>query len=243
MRRALQTIDTTPVGADALRKLTLFGRMPAELLKNVATQLITIRLDRLGTLQLEKPRAGYIYILVSGVLVLSARRNSFGSTFREIITTGEVFNLNSLVSNQTNRFQCKALTDSVIAKLRAKTFSELVVGVQLEKLRQVLELSIGRWWLGAPSWFSTTTELAARGRLSAMLVELSRKFGVRDSRGTIITLSLTRHALGELIGVSRQKVTMEIEMLAKAGKLVKEGKRLVVTKTLEKEWPLLTALD
>ncbi len=235
-------MKTTPVSADALRRLMLFGRLPAEILSDVAAQITTIRLARLRTLQLEKSHGGYVYVLVSGVAALNARHNSFGPMFRGIITAGEVFNLGALLPDQAS-LQCTALTDCVIAKLRPKTFSELVVGVPLEKFRLILELSIGRWWMGPPSWFSTTTKYAARGRLGAMLVELSRKFGVKDSRGTIITLTLTRHDLGQLIGVSRQKVTMEIGMLAKAGKLVKQGKRLVVTKILEKEWPQPTALD
>lgn len=145
-------MKTTPVSADALRRLMLFGRLPAEILSDVAAQITTIRLERLRTLQLEKSRGGYVYVLVSGVAALNARHNSFGPMFRGIITAGEVFNLGALLPEQAS-LQCKALTDCVIARLRPKTFSELVVGVPLEKFRLILESALGDGGWGLPPGF------------------------------------------------------------------------------------------
>jgi CRP/FNR family transcriptional regulator, cyclic AMP receptor protein len=212
---------TTPVPEHTLRKLQIFAALPSDKFSELADQVKGIRIERLKTLDLESLPGNYIYILVSGVVEVSAYAGGLGAMFLEIVAAGEVFNLTSLLPDKANPIQCRALTDCLIARVPAQTFCDLVLAVPIDKFRMILELSIGRWWTGRPSWYSTATQLAVNGRLSAVLVELSRRFGVKDSRGTIITLALTRHKLGQLIGASRQKISLEIEALARSGKVVK----------------------
>ena len=67
-----------------------------------------------------------------------------------------------------------------------------------------------------------------------MLLESSRQFGVADSRGMIINLRLRGDDLAELIGASRQSVSLEIEDLRR-GKVIRAGRRLLVTRSTQSE--------
>lgn len=68
-----------------------------------------------------------------------------------------------------------------------------------------------------------------------MLSELSRQFGVADSRGMIINLRLRGDDLAELIGASRQTISLEIEDLVRRGKVIRDGRRLLVTRSTQSE--------
>jgi len=65
-------------------------------------------------------------------------------------------------------------------------------------------------------------------RLAFALLELARKFGVQDARGTIVILQLTHEDLANLVGASRQKVTEHLKDLERQEAILRDGRRLIV---------------
>jgi len=51
-----------------------------------------------------------------------------------------------------------------------------------------------------------------------------------DARGTIINLPLSRDGLAELIGASRQTVSLEIKDLVRRGRVIRDGRRLLAAR-------------
>lgn len=68
---------------------------------------------------------------------------------------------------------------------------------------------------------------AAR-RLADVLIHLAKRFGVRDSRGTIINLKLTHRELAGLIGATRETVSVTVADFRKRELIHVEGKRFVL---------------
>ena len=68
------------------------------------------------------------------------------------------------------------------------------------------------------------------------LLELAEKFGVRDSRGTLLTIKLTHADLAELVGASRQRTTEQLNDFERESVIARDGRRLIIVP--EKLWQL-----
>jgi CRP-like cAMP-binding protein len=99
----------------------------------------------------------------------------------------------------------------------------------------VLDVTVGRWW-GMLVRYANFVGLGLRERLAGALLELAEKFGVRDSRGTLLTIKLTHADLAELVGASRQRTTEQLNDFEREGVIAREGRRLIIVP--EKLWQL-----
>ena len=70
--------------------------------------------------------------------------------------------------------------------------------------------------------------LSYRGRLEVILKELAARFGVRESRGSIIIPELGHSDLAEMIGSSRPMVTRLISAMIQEGEIARQGKRYIL---------------
>ena len=69
---------------------------------------------------------------------------------------------------------------------------------------------------------------SAHSRLASLFLELSKTFGVRDSRGVIINLKLTHKEIASLIGATRETVSFAMIDLRKDQLIESEGKRVIL---------------
>lgn len=224
IRRAEETI----IGA--FEKLKIFERLSVNELQRLYEQTKVLRIKRTGSIVVEGEPTQRLYLLLSGIVKVSIVNEEARLVLQGVIVAGEIFGLHSLAQQPAHSFRCNAFTDCVIAQIPTRTFCQIVLPREpFDSFKAVIEMSLGRWWWGLPVWYSRMTRLSVHDRVIAMLEELSRKFGVRDSRGIIINLALGRDALADLIGASRQTVSLEIEKLVRHGRLIRDGRRLLLT--------------
>jgi CRP-like cAMP-binding protein len=222
-------------GLSVLRKLKIFQDLSTNELQNLSARMKLLRIKRSQSIIVEGLPAKDLYVLLSGVVKVSAMNGEPGPVLMGVIVAGEVFGLHSLLNEPVHTFQCDAFTDCVVGRIRAGAFSEIVTRVSFDSFRSIIEMSLGRWWWGLPVWYSRMTRLSVHDRVITVLLELANKFGVVDSRGTIINLRLSRDDLAEMIGASRQTVSLEVEDLVRTGRLIRDGRRLLVTKSAQRE--------
>lgn len=65
-------------------------------------------------------------------------------------------------------------------------------------------------------------------RLYRVLCNVAKEHGFQDQRGVVIQFSLTHEDLGFLTGAHRVSITRAINALKQAGKIILEGKRLIL---------------
>jgi CRP-like cAMP-binding protein len=71
-------------------------------------------------------------------------------------------------------------------------------------------------------------------RVAVALLELALEFGVQDTRGVLILLTLTQRQLADLVGASRAKVGQVLLDLERRKVVVREGRQLaVIPRSLE----------
>lgn len=65
-------------------------------------------------------------------------------------------------------------------------------------------------------------------RLASIFLDLGGRFGVKDSRGTIVNIRLTHREMAGLIGATRETVSFAVTDLRRQGFIETDGKRVVL---------------
>jgi CRP/FNR family cyclic AMP-dependent transcriptional regulator len=194
----------------------------------------TIKVKRDHQIFMEGESSSRVFILLSGVAKLSYV-NRDQRVLVGLVGPGEVFGLSSLLPQTTRPFRCEAFSDCIVAVVMPDFFVATVLGVPLERLSVVLDATVGRWW-GMVVRYANFVGLGLRERLAGALLDLAAKFGVRDSRGTLLTVKLTHADLAELVGASRQRTTEQLNDFERERVIIREGRRLIIVP--ERLWQL-----
>jgi hypothetical protein len=76
--------------------------------------------------------------------------------------------------------------------------------------------------------YASLMTLSYRERLEAMLTEVAARFGVKETRGTLLTLELGHDDWAEMIGSSRPMVSRLIAEMVQSRVLAREGKHYIL---------------
>jgi CRP/FNR family transcriptional regulator len=200
----------------------------------LASHAAALKVRRDDAIFMEGEASSRVYILISGVAKL-CYVNRDQRVLVGFVGPGEVFGLSSLLPQTTRPFRCEAYSDCSVAVVKPEVFVDTVLGVPLESLSLILDATVGRWW-GMVVRYANFVGLGLRARLAGALLELAEKFGVRDSRGTLLTIKLTHADLAELVGASRQRTTEQLNDFEREHVLIRDGRRLIIVP--EKLWQL-----
>jgi hypothetical protein len=89
--------------------------------------------------------------------------------------------------------------------------------------------------------YASLMTLSYRERLEAMLSEVAARFGVKETRGALLTLELGHDDWAEMIGSSRPMVSRLIAEMVQNRVLAREGKHYILLADGESEKPGLAA--
>ncbi len=164
--------------------------------------------------------------MVSGVAKLSIQ-NRNERVLVGLVGPGEIFGVSSLLPHSTRPFRCDAFTDCTVGIVKPEVFVDVALGVPLNQLSRVLDITVGRWW-SLLIRYANFVGLGLRERLAGALLEVGAKFGVNDARGLLLTLKLTHEDLADLVGASRQRTTVQLKEFERERSLIRDGRRIII---------------
>ncbi len=212
----------------SLRKLKSLSWLAPDKLQRLCDALAVRKIKKRDVIFFEKEVSNQMYILLSGVAKLtSLGKEEEDRVLVALLAAGEVFGLSSLLAEMQRPFRCDAFTDCRVGVISPEVFVDIVLGIPFADFRQTMEITAGRWW-SMVLRYAAFVGSGLRERLAAALLELASKFGVKDARGTILSLPLTHEDLADLVGASRQKITAHLNELERQQVIVREGRRLIV---------------
>ena len=219
-------MSAEPSRQKLLRRLQTLAWLSQEQLDRLAAATIMRRVNRHETIFFEGEDASSVYLLLSGVAKLTFLSAS-DRILVSLVGPGEIFGVSSLLPVAKRPFRCDAFSDCLVGVTSPQAFVDVTLGVRLEDLSRVLDVTVGRWW-GMLLRYTTFLGLALRERLAGALLELGTKFGAEDARGRLLTLKLTHSDLAELVGASRQRITEQLSEFERTGVIIRDGRRLII---------------
>jgi CRP/FNR family cyclic AMP-dependent transcriptional regulator len=210
-----------------LRRLKVLPWASDEQLEKLVSQMTLRHVDRHVRLFSEGGPSDTLYLLISGVVKLLLPSAEGEEVLVSLICPGEFFGITSLMSGMSRGFQCEAFSDCWIAGVRPETFVTTLLGIPFANFSGFMSSTVTRW-AGLLYRYTRFQGLGLRQRLAMALLELAEKFGVQDTRGTMLILQVTHEDLADLVGASRQKVTEHMKELERQQVLVRDGRKLIV---------------
>ena len=222
------------VDPKSINRLKSLAWMRPDQVARLAAHASLLKVRRNQPIFMEGEASSRVYLLLSGVAKLCFV-NRDQRVLVGFVGPGEVFGLSALLAQTTRPFRCEAYSDCLVAVVKPEVFVDTVLGIPFEQLRMVLDATVGRWW-GMLVRYANFVGLGLRERLAGALLELAAKFGVRDSRGTLLTIKLTHADLAELVGASRQRTTEQLNDFERENVIIRDGRRLILVP--ERLWEL-----
>jgi len=174
--------------------------------------------------------ADVVFAVLTGLVKVHSSRPGSDPVLVELAGPGDLVGYADFADADGERsqlFQATALTNCCVALFTRHQISEVLKGLEPEALLRMAE-AINSMWSSVVYRYATFLGMSLRKRLELVLEELAERFGVPDSRGTLLLPELAQEELAEMIGSSRPMVSKLLTEMTERGLLIRDGRRHIL---------------
>jgi CRP/FNR family transcriptional regulator, cyclic AMP receptor protein len=205
-----------------LRQLARLAWLPEDRLKALAAVSKVERVKARATVNIGREIVRFV---LRGAVRIQYTTSTGHRTVISIAGPGEM--LSKLFFKEAPHVRADAVTDCTLLTLPRGPFLEAIIGTSNDTLDKGINVVFGEALaLLARYWQTLGDRLVIR--LAMVLMDLARKFGVADARGTMINLKLSQNDLAGLVGCSRQQVHALLDTLVRQDLVSRQGRQLIV---------------
>jgi CRP/FNR family cyclic AMP-dependent transcriptional regulator len=223
----------TQVSAQAqerlLAKLSSMG-LPRPAATALLERHMVVRYPRGAELFSMGSPADVVFAVLTGLVKVHSSRSGSDPVLIELAGPGDLVGYADFADTDGGRsqlFEATALTNCCVALFTRHQVSEVLKGLEPEALLRIAE-AINSMWSSVAYRYATFLGMSLRKRLEVVLGELAERFGVPDSRGTMLLPELAQEELAEMIGSSRPMVSKLLTEMTERGFLIREGRRHIL---------------
>ena len=174
--------------------------------------------------------ADVVFAVLTGLVKVHSKQAGSDPVLIELAGPGDLLGYADFADADGSRsqlFEATALTNTSIALFTRHQVSEVLKGLEADALLKMAE-AINSMWSSVVYRYATFLGMSLRKRLEVVLGELAERFGVPDSRGTLLLPELAQEELAEMIGSSRPMVSKLLTEMTEHGMLIREGRRHIL---------------
>ncbi len=221
-----------------LKNIPFFEFLHNKELSELKKYLIEKHFSKDRVILLEEDTPNYMYFIYSGRIKAVQYSEQGKEQILAIHKEGEFFGEMSLLDKKTSPATVIAMEDSFVGLISKKDFEKYLL--HNEKVqRHIISLLCSRLreaWLR----IKVLSFADAEHRVRAVLKLLGEQNGIKDQRGTIITLKLTHKDIAGYASVSRETVTRFLDSFLKKGEIeILEKKSILLKPTFTEKMLML----
>ncbi len=201
-----------------LEPLSLFSR---DALRELASGLHMENFKPRKVVIPEGELATNVHILLKGIAKITYRDRRDERVTVALLAPGPIPELHPLAVSRWH-FRCEAHSDCKVGSVRWERFDSIMRTEPKSALRSFRESNLMSW----SRFFAG--DLDVRERLACTLLELCSKFGIEESRGTLLSVTLSHKDLSDLVGASRPRVTEHLAQFVREHLIVRQNRQLIV---------------
>src|SRR5271169_1683617 len=174
--------------------------------------------------------ADVVFAVLTGLVKVHSSRAGSDPVLVELAGPGDLVGYADFADASGGRsqlFAATALSNCTIALFTRHQIAEVLKSLEVESLLRITE-AINSMWSSVVYRYATFLGMSLRKRLEIVLGELAERFGVPDSRGTLLLPELAQEELAEMIGSSRPMVSKLLTEMTERGVLIREGRRHIL---------------
>jgi CRP/FNR family transcriptional regulator, cyclic AMP receptor protein len=227
----------------ALRRFRSFSWLAQDKLEELASGVTLLRFKRQQLIfPNERLPMTDIYIVMSGAMRAGLVNRRGRRVTIEIEEPGHVVGGFPLDPIPDPGYFIEALSGTVLGRVSRAHFLKVTQPGNPENFGHVMESMVRGLWQAFDRYANFAGE-RMQVRLIEELLELGAKFAVRDARGVILNVRVTRKDLGDVIGASRQLVSVLLNDLEAQGAIERERHRLILRESKLQELLMRTSRD
>ncbi len=174
--------------------------------------------------------ADVVFAVLTGLVKVHSSRAGSDPVLVELAGPGDLVGYADFADaggGRSQLFAATALSNCTIALFTRHQIAEVLKSLEVESLLRITE-AINSMWSSVVYRYATFLGMSLRKRLEIVLDELAERFGVPDSRGTLLLPELAQEELAEMIGSSRPMVSKLLTEMTERGMLIREGRRHIL---------------
>lgn len=206
---------------DLLNRLQPLSFLSPDALLELASCLNSGNFRRREVILSEEELAAGVHILLRGVAKITCLSQAGQRVTIALLAPGPIPQFVSLPVRRRD-FRCEAQGECRVGSLSWDQFDVITRGVPQAALRNFYENNLMPWY----RFFSEGFDL--HERLLVTLLQLCSTFGVRESRGTLLRVTISQKDLAGLVGASRPRVTEQLAELVREHLLIRQGRQMIV---------------
>jgi CRP/FNR family transcriptional regulator, cyclic AMP receptor protein len=211
---------------DKLNRIKTLSWLSASELRRLAEALIAADFKRRQLILREAALASEAHILLRGIARITCQNGGGERITIALLAPGPIPRFPSLLPSRL-RFRCEAYNDCRLGSLSWNDFDEITSHSSESPFKKFHENDLQQWYrvlLRSSSFLN----LGLHERIAITLLDLSSKFGIKESRGSLLSACFSHQDIADLVGASRPRVTEHLAQLEHERLIIRQGRQLIV---------------
>lgn len=205
-------------------------QLPAEFLTELVDHSHCLPYDAGMPIFLRGESADLIFWVLTGLVRIAYPKPDGTRVAVKLAGPGDVVGFADAIAPSGRRvytFEGESITKAYIALVTRDQVLNVLRRLPPQSLVPLLEF-VNSSWSSVYSLQARFLGLSFRERLDLVFEDLGQRFGVRDSRGILLTVRLSHEDLAEMIASSRPMVTRLIAEMVAEGVIARQGKHYLL---------------
>jgi len=210
-----------------LRKIPLLESLPQEALRLLVPHLEMREVRRRQVLYIPGDPSQSVFFLNGGRVKVSKVTRDGRELTLAYRVPGELFGELCLGHGKPREEMAEAVETALVTEVERVAFEEMI-GRHPRLAWELMRLSNERR-------AEVETKVArlifrdVNSKLAELLLSLAKEFGVEDVRGTLIAIKITHQEMANLIGSTRETVSLTLSQFRKKSLVAMQGRKVIVT--------------
>jgi CRP/FNR family cyclic AMP-dependent transcriptional regulator len=210
-----------------LKKIPLIADLGPEVLARLAERIQLREIRRREVVYLPGDPGSHLFVVNGGRIKISKVTRDGKALTLSYCGPSELFGETCLIEGGPREEMAEAMENSMVTEIERGDFERLLqahsaLGYQMTKIlarrRRELENKL-----------ETLVFRDVTSKLAELLLGLAEEYGVEDSRGTMVALKITHQELANLIGSTRETVSLTLSTFKKKKLICTEGRKVIIS--------------
>lgn len=210
-----------------LKKIPLLAELGPEVLARLAERIELREVRRREVIYLPGDPGGSLYFVNGGRVKISKVTRDGKALTLTYCGPSELFGETCLVDGGAREEMAEAMENAMITEIERADFEKLL-GIHAALGFQMTRLLAGRR-RDLENKLETLVFRDVTSKLAELLLQLADEYGVDDARGTLVALKITHQELANLIGSTRETVSLTLSQFKKKNLICTEGRKVIIS--------------
>jgi CRP-like cAMP-binding protein len=209
-----------------LKKIPLFQDLGPDAMSRLAETVQIAEIRRRQVIYLPGDPGKTVYFVNGGRVKISKVTRDGKELTLAYRGPGELFGEIALIEGGPREEMAEAMENALLTEMERGDFERLIQTQPLLGLRLARLLTQRR--RDIENKIENLVFKDVNSKLAELLIRLAAEFGVDDARGTLVALKITHQEMANLIGSTRETVSLTLSQFKRKGLIRTDGRKVII---------------